>query len=61
MLPKIPIPLKSPDADLKVDLSTIYTACYEEAEFQRLTDYGLSLEGWNERESDWAAEFTRSG
>ena len=57
-LPKIPIPLKSPDPDLIVELAAIYTSTYDDAEFQRSVDYSEPLQGWNAVDRAWALEFT---
>jgi hypothetical protein len=40
-LPTIPIPLRAPDPDVPLDLSTVFAATYERARYARVIDYSI--------------------
>ncbi len=42
-LPTIPIPLKSPDADVPLDLAAVFATAYEQGQFAKLVDYAAPL------------------
>jgi hypothetical protein len=38
-LPTLPVPLRAPDADCRVDLAAVFTAVYQRGRYQRSLDY----------------------
>ena len=42
-LPVIPIPLKSPDPDLLVDLGTVFSLAYQRGRYEKSIDYSKPL------------------
>jgi len=38
-LPRVPVPLLSPDPDVTLDLQQAFTSCYDQADFDLLLDY----------------------
>ncbi len=38
-LPVLPVPLRAPDADLRIDLAAVYRTAYERGRFQKRIDY----------------------
>lgn len=60
-LPTIPIPLKSPDPDIPIDLGSVFALTYERGRYERVVDYSippaLSL---NQENLEWAANLARS-
>jgi hypothetical protein len=42
-LPRIPIPLQSPDPDVALDLGAVFTLEYERGRYERLLDYDAPL------------------
>jgi hypothetical protein len=38
-LPKLPVPLRPPDADIQIDLGAVFTTAYERGRFQRRLNY----------------------
>lgn len=60
-LPSIPIPLKPPDADLRLDLQPLVSAIYVRSRYERDVDYARSLQPkLNDDESMWVAEQLRA-
>ena len=59
-LPAIPIPLKAPDPDVKVDLQEVFAAAFELGPYDELVRYdrpvGMTL---SEKMRDWVAERLR--
>lgn len=54
-LPTVPVPLRSPDADLLVDLARVFHTAYERGRFARRTNYQAGLpETYAEAERVWA-------
>jgi len=41
-LPRVAIPLRSPDADVVLDLPSIFNLCYDNGDFEREIDYNAS-------------------
>jgi Protein of unknown function (DUF4058) len=60
-LPRIPIPLKSPDADIMLDLAATFSTVYERSRVERLIDYAarLKLPLWPE-DREWAESLAHS-
>src|SRR5262249_6831084 len=52
-LPSIPIPLKTPDADVLIDLAPVYSTAYERGRYARSIDYDAHLTGLAEDEWTW--------
>jgi hypothetical protein len=60
-LPRIPIPLKSPDPDILLDLAAIFEAVYQRARWGRSIDYAAPLKLPLSREDRaWAESLARS-
>jgi hypothetical protein len=38
-LPKIPVPLKAPDADIELDLAAVYATAYQRGRYAKSIDY----------------------
>jgi hypothetical protein len=38
-LPRLPIPLRAPDADIHIDLGAVFATAYERGRFQQRIDY----------------------
>ena len=56
-LPKLPVPLRSPDADLLIDLGEVFLQTYERGRYQRRLRYGEPLLApLAETDRNWAAE-----
>ena len=56
-LPRIPIPLRSPDVDVVLDLSAAFAAAFDNAEYDRSLPYGTPLAGpLSEADRAWAAD-----
>jgi len=54
-LPTIPIPLKSPDADLLVDLEKVFQATFQRGRYGRSLSYGRSpLAPMSQDDAEWA-------
>ncbi len=60
-LPKIPIPLKAPDPDMVVDLSSLFAMTYERGRYARSLPYGKPLNlPLSPVDLDWVAERTKA-
>jgi hypothetical protein len=60
VLPAIPIPLKSPDADVWLDLDAAYAIAYEKGRYARDLQYGAELKlPLGEAERAWVEELAR--
>jgi hypothetical protein len=60
-LPTIPVPLKSPDADLRIDLGAIFAIAYERGRYQRSIDYASPLTlALNAKDRRWAAKVAKT-
>jgi len=60
-LPRIPIPLRAPDADIFVDLQAVFRQTYERGRYARSLRYGQSpLAPVRHKDQRWAME-QRSG
>src|SRR5262249_49282480 len=54
-LPTIPIPLRTPDADMLIDLGKVFQATYERGRYARSLAYGEPLPAsFSEQNSQWA-------
>jgi hypothetical protein len=42
-LPLLPIPLRSPDADVTLDLARVFTLSYDRGRYERIVRYGTPL------------------
>jgi hypothetical protein len=61
-LPLIPIPLKAPDPDILLDLSSIFAAVYERAWLGRSIDYAAPLRlPLSKKDRAWAEALARAG
>jgi hypothetical protein len=59
-LPPIPIPLRKPDADLKLDLRAVVESVYERGRYDRKLRYSLPLPGPAEQaDMEWAMQRLR--
>jgi hypothetical protein len=55
-LPKLPVPLRDPDADITVDLAEVFTTAYERGRFGRRINYqGAPPAALNDEDRRWAA------
>jgi hypothetical protein len=43
-LPTIPVPLMAPDADISLDLATVFNTVYQRGRYERSIDYSAPLE-----------------
>jgi Protein of unknown function (DUF4058) len=43
-LPTIPVPLMAPDADISLDLATVFNTVYQRGRYERSIDYSAALE-----------------
>jgi hypothetical protein len=43
-LPTIPVPLMAPDADISLDLATVFNTVYQRGRYERSIDYSSPLE-----------------
>ncbi len=60
-LPRIPIPLKSPDPDVLLDLAAIFEAVYQRARWGRSIDYAAPLKlHLSQEDRAWAESLARS-
>lgn len=60
-LPKIPVPLRAPDSDVVIDLSTLFATTYERGRYLRTLPYQKPLElPLAPDDLKWAAERTKS-
>jgi hypothetical protein len=60
-LPTIPIPLKAPDADILLDLASIFATVYERAQWGRSIDYSATLGlPLDKEDRAWAESLARS-
>lgn len=60
-LPTIPIPLKAPDPDLLIDLSSIYATVYQRGRYPHIIDYNAPLNvPLPPEELAWAEQIARS-
>jgi hypothetical protein len=56
-LPSIPIPLKKPDADVKLDLAAAFTMTFDRGRYDRTLRYDVDLAGpLTEPDRQWVAE-----
>ncbi len=54
-LPVLPVPLRTPDADLLIDLASVYNTAYDRGRFQKRIDYrGATPSHLTAQEIDWA-------
>lgn len=60
-LPQIPIPLRAPDPDIRLDLATVYATAYDRGRYARRLNYAepVSLP-LSETDQTWAAELART-
>jgi hypothetical protein len=59
-IPRIPIPLKSPDPDVLLDLAAAFATTYEQGRYDRTLRYELPmLETRSAADREWAAETAR--
>jgi hypothetical protein len=60
-IPKIPIPLKSPDPDVLLDIATAFTTTYDRGRYDRTLRYHLPLPSTlSAADRDWANERARA-
>ncbi len=59
-LPAIPIPLKTPDPDITVDLAAVYAIVYEEGHYERAINYRKQLSRSSAEDADWAVAVAES-
>lgn len=60
-LPKIPVPLKSPDPDVLLDLATAFKTTYDRGRYDRSLQYDLPLAGsLDPADRNWAMERARA-
>lgn len=59
-LPRVAIPLRSPDADVVLDLPSIFALCYDNADLEREIDYNASPEvPLSHADAVWADDLLR--
>jgi hypothetical protein len=62
LLPTIPIPLKSPDADVLVNLGSVFDTAYKRGRYRRSLSYGQPpVAALNSADRQWAAEIALKG
>jgi hypothetical protein len=52
-LPTLPIPLRAPDPDIYVDLSSVFTTAFDRGRFARRIDYASPIGNLNDAERNW--------
>ncbi len=61
-LPTVPIPLRTPDPDVPLDLAQVFTTAYDRGRYARVLDYAaLPLAPLRPEDQAWAAELARRG
>jgi hypothetical protein len=60
MLPRLPVPLRSPDPDISFDLAAVFTSTYDRGRFRRKINYSAPLRDLRSEDQEWAAEIIRS-
>jgi hypothetical protein len=59
-LPIIPVPLLAPDADISLDLASVFNTAYQRGRYERSIDYAVPLElPLNTADRAWAQELAR--
>jgi len=59
-LPGMPIPLRAPDADIRIDLQALFQAVYDRGRYARSLSYGRSpVASMNDDDAHWAMSFSR--
>jgi len=59
-LPRLPVPLRAPDADIFVDLAAVFNTAYDRARFGRRLQYRNSLpSGLSEQDQVWLQSILR--
>ena len=60
-LPIIPVPLLAPDADISLDLASVFSTAYQRGRYERSIDYAVPLElPLSPDDRTWAEELARS-
>jgi hypothetical protein len=60
-LPIIPVPLLAPDADISLDLASVFSTAYHRGRYERSIDYAVPLElPLSPDDRTWAEELARS-
>jgi Protein of unknown function (DUF4058) len=60
-LPPIPIPLKTPDPDILLDLAAVFARVYQGARYERSIDYAATLDlPLSQEDRAWAESLARS-
>jgi hypothetical protein len=54
-LPRLPVPLRTPDPDVSFDLAAVFTTTYDRGRFARKIDYSASLADLRREDQEWAA------
>lgn len=62
-LPAIPLPLRTPDADVKVDLGAAFAVAYERGRYWKLIDYTKPPPPppFSPEDAEWVAQTARAG
>ena len=59
-LPIIPVPLLAPDADITLDLASVFSTAYQRGRYERSIDYAVPLElPLSPDDRTWAEELAR--
>ncbi|HEV3260187.1 MAG TPA: DUF4058 family protein [Gemmataceae bacterium] len=59
-LPRLPVPLRTPDPDVSFDLAAVFTTSYDRGRFARKINYSVPLSDLRREDQNWAAETVRS-
>lgn len=58
-LPCMPVPLRSPDPDVLIDLAAVFRTTYERARLDRKVDYSRPLANLSTEDQAWARQIAR--
>jgi len=61
-LPKLPVPLRPPEPDIRIDLGAVFATAYERGRFSRRINYyqASTPEGLSDPDRQWVEEIVRS-